>query len=400
MGLFNKKNKQIPSEWSNFFPNNSENADPNIRSYSSTAPDLGWGSIFGRRSAQPMQQPQEQMQYPQPEVDNSAYSFTEQPTMGQQQSGYSNSTSTSTPSQNGYGDIFDTEIKRANAALGVDQLSRTDGVPYSPDQVLGLRNGAVDTYTQKLNTLVNDRKNSGANSINSFINGNSGATGEAKKAQDYVTGFYLSPAIRSKLGDKDMQQVMTTLQGLPDSKKIQYIQSMALNSLAPAERVAVDNADSASGQIDYLLSTTGDVQNNPYKYINQSVATYLGGVKSPQYTQFLTALGNIRTPIQNAYYGAALSPQEKKQADTFLPDPATDDFATTVIKLQKLHQIGQWTKDLYVARALGQDLPKLVDYTGSPYFSLSGSRKQPQIGSGTNTSSSGGNSMWYNSSWN
>lgn len=222
---------------------------------------------------------------------------------------------------------------------------------YSPSQVEQKINSADDLYKEKLNTLQK-----AANNDYSSLNLNT-----ETEATPYLRALLTSPKIGAS--GTDTKRILSQLSTASPEQQISVVKQLAYNNLEASQKSDYDNNQSAASTAQYAISSIDpSLVNNPYKHTLNEYVTYFGGKKDPKYTNFIQLVQSVVAPIRKSFFGTSLSTKEAQSANSFLPNPDTDDEKTLVLKLRNVDGIARYKNDAAIANTLGLPKPNLDDY--------------------------------------
>lgn len=130
------------------------------------------------------------------------------------------------------------------------------------------------------------------------------------------------------------------------------------NRTAHIERTtAQGSSETLQEYVDFYGIKAGD--DGPLGRIDSKVQAFgsMFGLSSEEYNNLSNQVGNIRARIIKENYGAAVTPQELRIAQSYVPD-MNDKGAMFVTKLQNLKVYQKYLDDKVTADALGLPMPK------------------------------------------
>jgi hypothetical protein len=246
-------------------------------------------------------------------------------------------------SGNVYNDIATIQQQRADDYLNRQGIYSNAGVPLSPSQEAGIRGSADDVYSERIAQKVGEAsliKTNNTNSLLQGLMGNTGVQGSGVSTDEYVRGLLTLPKIGNS--QQDTTRILSVLKSQDPATRQSTIKALVRNNMGMDDRNTFDNNDKFAQQADYISKQFSDVSNNPYKYIGQNIVTYLGGEKSPDYTNFKSNVASLVIPLRKDFFGASLTPNEQASANQLVPDFEVDDTPTILQKVQNIADLSEF----------------------------------------------------------
>ena len=153
------------------------------------------------------------------------------------------------------------------------------------------------------------------------------------------------------------------MSGMSPEQQKAYAQSMVYQKLSVGEREAYNQMDKTISGVQALIQRMPqDLTQNPIKYQATRLSEFLGGQRSPEYQNFISMIGNIKAPIINQTYGAAVTGSEYARALEWLPGLESQSLGTVMTNLKNLAAFSEYARDAQTSMYLGLPKPNLNTY--------------------------------------